>query len=453
MPLLGGQNSMNKVMVIAAALLLGSGCIFAKSSSGAKNRQIVEISANYTEEAQVKVCQNIFEELVAEYNKKNGTDYRLRLLTGQGMDITNTRMSSGNKPDLFSIDSPSDANRYNKDGLLYDLSAYAKKYGWKNKMFPWAYDLALANGKMMSMPFGYEGLLLWYNKSAMKKLGLNPADIKDPASFENAMQKAKAAGYIPVILGTQDWPWAQEWYLSIMYSYTGRNLLRDTLEGKSRLGWKDPRFKSTVELYKSWNDKGYLADGKSYILTSDDAINIFTTGKALFKLEGTWAPYWILPLSQEEQDNIGVMLHPAINSVEKPHLPIAIGQEWCISAGTKNADICAFILDGLMRQKYQGVFLDTGMDVAPIKIDDAQYANLTPVVRNMWKIVNTALDNNQFGYATYAFYPPETRVYCYEGIVNVLSNKISVDTYLSKMQELNEKELKAGFTPVIPSVK
>jgi raffinose/stachyose/melibiose transport system substrate-binding protein len=453
MSLSGGQNSMNKVIVIAAALLLGSGCIFAKSSAGAKSRQIVEISANYTEETQVKVCQKMFGELVAEYNKKNGTNYQLQLLTGQGMDITNTRMSSGDKPDLFSIDSPSDANRYNKDGLLYDLSAYAKKYGWKNKMFPWAYDLALANGKMMSMPFGYEGLLLWYNKSAMKKLGLNPADIKDLASFESAMQKAKGAGYIPVILGTQDWPWAQEWYLSIMYSYTGRNLLRDTLEGKTKLGWKDPRFKSTVELYKSWNDKGYLADGKSYILTSDDAINIFTTGKALFKLEGTWAPYWILPLSQEEQDNIGVMLHPAINSAEKPHLPIAIGQEWCISAGTKNADICAFILDGLMQQKYQGVFLDSGMDVAPIKIDDAQYANLTPVVRNMWKIVNTALDNNQFGYATYAFYPPETRVYCYEGIVNVLSNKISVDTYLSKMQELNEKELKAGFTPVIPSAK
>ncbi|MCI1208842.1 MAG: ABC transporter substrate-binding protein [Treponema sp.] len=444
---------MKKILITAAVLLLGCGICFAKGSADSQKEKTVEISTNYSEEVQVEVCKKIFGDLVTEYNQKNGTDYQLQLLTGQGMDITNTRMSSGDKPDLFAIDSPADAQRYNKDGLLYDLSSYAKKYGWKNKMFPWAYDLALSGEKMMSVPFGYEGLLLWYNKSLMKKLGLDADSITDLASFENALQKAKDAGYIPVVLGTQDWPWAQEWYLSIMYSYTGRKLLKDTIEGKSKLGWKDPRFKKTVELYKSWNDKGYLADGKSYVLTSDDAINIFTTGKALFKLEGTWAPYWITPLDKEKQNNIGVMLHPAINDAEKPHLPIAIGQEWCVSSDTKNADICAFILDGLMRQNYQGTFLDAGMDVAPIKIDDNQYANLTPTVQGMWKIVNKALTDNKFGYATYAFYPPETRVYCYEGIVNVLTNKISIDDYLSKMQELNEKELNEGFIPVIPAVK
>src|SRR5574344_2106179 len=185
MLLLGGIDNMKKVMAIMTVLLLSCGLVFAKKA--AKGKQVVEISASYTEEKQVAVCQQIFGELVDQYNKANGTNYQLQLLTGQGMDITNTRMSSADKPDLFSIDSPSDANRYNKDHLLYDLSSYAKKYGWKETMFPWAYNLALSNGKMMSMPFGYEGLLLWYNKSVLQNLGLNPESIKDLASFENAL--------------------------------------------------------------------------------------------------------------------------------------------------------------------------------------------------------------------------------------------------------------------------
>jgi maltose-binding protein MalE len=62
-------------------------------------------------------------------------------------------------------------------------------------------------------------------------------------------------------------------------------------------------------------------------------------GKALFKLEGTWAPYWIVPLDAADRDRIGVMLHPAINSVEKPHLPLAVGGMWCVSATSTNNDL------------------------------------------------------------------------------------------------------------------
>ncbi len=107
----------------------------------------------------------------------------------------------------------------------------------------------------------------------------------------------------------------------------------------------------------------------------------------------------------------------------------------------------------MMRDEFQGKFLESGLDIAPKVIDEAQFANLSPIVQEMWKMVNTALDNGSFGYTTWAFFPPETRLYAYEGIVDVYGEKITIDAYLAELQRLNTKELKEGFVPVIPSAK
>ena len=443
---------MKKVLFVLLMCVFVASIGFAngsKESPSASAPVELEVSTNSTEENQVAFAESMYKELINEYNQANGTNYVLKFSPGQGMDITNTRMSSNDKPDIFQIDSPADVQRYAKDNLLLDLTPAAEKYGWKNTMFDWAYNLSKVNGRVMTLPMGYEGIVLWYDKTVAKEVGVDPEAITNKDQFEDALKKAQGKGYIPIMLGSQDWPWAQEWYLSIMYSYTGRDLLKSTLEGKS--SWTDPRFKETVDLYKSWNEKGYLANGKSYILTSDDAINAFTTHKCLFKLEGTWATYWINPLTPEEQDNIGVMLHPAINNNEKAHLPIAVGGMYCASADAADkADVIGYILNGIMSQKYQGKFLELGMDVAPISVDKSQFENLGTTTKQMWNMVNNALADGAYGYTTYAFYPPETRVYCYEGIVDVMEGKITSAEYLQKMQDLNKKELANGFTPVLP---
>jgi raffinose/stachyose/melibiose transport system substrate-binding protein len=68
----------------------------------------------------------------------------------------------------------------------------------------------------------------------------------------------------------------------------------------------------------------------------------------------------------------------------------------------------------------------------------------------MWMMLNDALARGDYGYTTYAFYPPETRVYIYEGIVNVLENNITVMDYLTQVQTLTDKERGAGAIPFLP---
>ena len=440
---------MHKFFGIGLVLIATTGVLFASGGRDGADAPVIEIAHDSSDDARVTVYQAVFQQLVDEYNQNNGTRYVLNYVPGQERDIINTRMSSNDKPDLFSLDSPADVNQYAQEGLLLDLTPYADAADWKSTLFGWAYDLAKVNDRVVTLPYGYEGMVFWYNKAIMNELGLNPADIGTLVAFEAAMKTAADAGYIPVMLGTQDQPWSQEWYLSILYSYTGRDLLKATIEGRE--SWNDAAFRRTVELYRSWHDKGFLADGKSYVLTIDDAINAFSNDKALFKVEGTWAPYWILPLDAGAQDKIGVMLHPAINASERPHRPLAVGGMWCVSRDTEHADIAAYILSSLLRQEFQGTFIQTGMDVAPMNIDAAQFRGLAPFVERMWSIVNGALAEGSFGYTTWAFYPPETRIYLYEGIVSVLERDITVDEYLAELQRLNTKELNAGFNPVIPA--
>ena len=409
-----------------------------------------EISVPSTEEKQISTLEGTFSNIINDYNTENKTNYKLKFTSAQGKDITNTRMSSNDKPDIFILDSPADVAQYVKQDLLLDITSYAEQGQWNNTLFDWAYNLSKVKDKVFTLPYGYEGIVLWYNKDIMSKLGLTAEDIDTEAEFENAMKLAQDNGYTPIMLGTQDWPWAQEWYLSVMLSYTGRGLVKDALQGNNGIKWTDDAFNKTIETYKSWHEKGYLADGKSYVLTSDDAINAFTNDKALFKLEGTWATYWITPLDQEQKDKIGVMLHPAINDTETSHLPIAVGGMWCVSKDTEAPDLAGYILNKLLTQDIQSDFLAAGLDVAPMAIDSSEFKSLDPVVQNMWMLLNDALNKGDYGYTTYAFYPPETRVYIYEGIVNVLENNISIQDYLTQIQSLTEKEREAGAIPFLP---
>lgn len=443
-------------LFMASTLLLSfTGCTSEPNQTSnleqkAEKKQIVEIAYNATDAKQIEVYDKIFNGFIEEYNSQNNTNVQVKLTSGQSKDIINTRMSSNDKPDIFLLDSPADVAQYVKDDLLLDLTQYAEQSDWSSKLFEWAYNLSKTNDKIYTLPYGYEGMVLWYNKELMNELGLDAKSIDTLEEFENALQLAKDNKYTPIMLGAQDWPWAQEWYLSTMLSYTDRKLVKDTLQGVDGSTWENEEFKKTIELYKSWHDKGYLADGKSYVLTSDDAVNAFVNDKALFKLEGTWAAYWIIPLEEQVKNKIGVMMHPAINEKEQPHIPIAVGGMWCVDKNTDAPEAAAFLLDKLLTQDIQGDFLSAGLDVAPMPINESEFDVLDAVAKDMWLLLNDALASGEYGYTTWAFYPPETRVYIYEGIVNVLEGNITVEEYLKQVQTLTEKERSNGFLPIIP---
>ena len=70
-------------------------------------------------------------------------------------------IQAGTAPDIIQTNGPSEVIDLVRAGKVVALDDYAKKFGWADKMLPWAYQAGLVNGKLYSVPQTYESMLLY----------------------------------------------------------------------------------------------------------------------------------------------------------------------------------------------------------------------------------------------------------------------------------------------------
>ena len=95
----------NRISVVLYCLILLTAVSPLFAGGGAEEAPVIEIAHNATNEEQILVFETVFQDMVDRYNAENEADYVLNFVTGQGKDIINTRMSSNDRPDIFSLDS------------------------------------------------------------------------------------------------------------------------------------------------------------------------------------------------------------------------------------------------------------------------------------------------------------------------------------------------------------
>lgn len=93
---------------------------------------------------------------------------------------------------------------YAQEGVMGDLTATAKKEGWDKSVPKALQKFAVYNGKWVAAPVNVHSVnWLWINKAVMDKIGG-----KQPKTFAELialLDKAKAAGVVPLALGGQNW--------------------------------------------------------------------------------------------------------------------------------------------------------------------------------------------------------------------------------------------------------
>jgi raffinose/stachyose/melibiose transport system substrate-binding protein len=123
----------------------------------------------------------------------------------------------------------------------------------------------------------------FYNKKIFSELGLSvPAT---EADFYAALDKIRAAGKVPLALGTADqWETNQIVFTSIGANrWKGEEGRQGLLKGSKK--FTDPEFVSTWEQMSKWAaylPKGYQAQ------TYGDSQNLFSTGRAAIYPTGSW---------------------------------------------------------------------------------------------------------------------------------------------------------------------
>ena len=145
--------------------------------------------------------------VLKQYLGKEGYTWKDVPVAGGGGEAAMTTLkamvAAGNPPTAsqilgyYAID-------YAEAGKLADISALAEKGGWA-KVIPTALQkFTTTNGKWDAIPINIHSVnWIWVNKAEMEKIGG-----KEPQNFDELialLDKAKAAGVIPLALGGQPW--------------------------------------------------------------------------------------------------------------------------------------------------------------------------------------------------------------------------------------------------------
>jgi maltose-binding protein MalE len=151
--------------------------------------------------------------VLADYDKKYGSTTTVDNLPGSGAavypDKLRTELLGGSGPDVWRIWGGQIGAPYAKAKQSLDLSAYAKKYGWGDKVNAQALKAMNFYGMQAGAPYLMRGLGGWYNKAVLTKAGVSQvrlardAPLRVPAGGDRRTGAARQVARRLRILGSK----------------------------------------------------------------------------------------------------------------------------------------------------------------------------------------------------------------------------------------------------------
>jgi len=203
---------------------------------------------------------------------------------GEGaMTALKAMVAAGNPPTAsqilgyFAVD-------YAEAGKLGDISSLAQKEGW-DKVVPKALQkFTTTNGKWDAVPVNIHSVnWVWLNKAVMDKIGgTEPKNFDD---FVALLDKAKAAGVVPLALGGQPWQEATM-FDSVVASTGGIDFYKKAFVDLDESALKSDTMKKAFDnlaKLRAYTDPNYA--GRDWNLATAMVIK----GDALVQVMGDWA--------------------------------------------------------------------------------------------------------------------------------------------------------------------
>ena len=203
---------------------------------------------------------------------------------GEGaMTALKAMVAAGNPPTAsqilgyFAVD-------YAEAGNLADVSSLAQKEGWA-KVIPTALQkFTTTNGKWDAVPINIHSVnWIWLNKALMDKIG--GTEPKNFDEFLALLDKAKAAGVIPLALGGQPWQEATM-FDSVVMSTAGPDFYKKAFIDLDESALKSDTMKKSFDnlaKLRAYTDPNYA--GRNWDLATAMVIK----GDALVQVMGDWA--------------------------------------------------------------------------------------------------------------------------------------------------------------------
>jgi glucose/mannose transport system substrate-binding protein len=219
------------------------------------------------------------------------------------------RLAAKKPPDSFQGHAGAELQDYIKAGQVEPIDFIYKRYGFAKVMPAQLLQQITYKGHIYSVPVNiHRANVLWMNPSVLKKAGITKVPTKW-AEFITALNKAKAAGVIPLALGEQ---WTQKHLLeTVMIATIGPT--RWSALWKTGKGWNNAGVTLALNRYKTLLT---YTNSDAASLTWQDASKLVADGKAAFNVMGDWADgYFRIDLKKKPKTGYNWAAVPGTNGV------------------------------------------------------------------------------------------------------------------------------------------
>ncbi|WP_223693865.1 ABC transporter substrate-binding protein [Leifsonia poae] len=437
------------VSIAAAVAMTLGGCAGGGAAGGRQTLQLWFWGAPPQQQQTMKKV------LVDDFNASQDK-YTLQVTFNNAVDKNvQVALSAGKGPDIVYGSGPAFAAQYAAQGKLADMTPYAKKYGWEDRILAPMYQSGTVDGKLYSLPNSIEDIGVFYNKKVLDKLGVAVPKTYD--EFVKVMDKAAAAGLYSSVTGNQGWKPVNQNYISLFLSQVaGGKAMYEALQGT--IPWTDPQFEKAVQDSADFYQKGYLG-GKDYpTLNFDQSMQLLSQQKSPFFIGPSLAFQFASNYFNDKTGNtgdLGYMAFPTINpSLPTPYYTLGTTASLSINAASKNKDGAAEVIDYMMTDTFAKEMNKTwpGYWAVPLKnfdLDANDYSGLSKPFVDSIKNTIQGVNAGDYGFFAGTFFPPATAT-AFTDIDSVWLGKESAADFLKGIEKVFKEEQAKGLVPPLP---
>jgi raffinose/stachyose/melibiose transport system substrate-binding protein len=302
---------MKKALVILIALAVLGGNAFAKGgseSSGDDGPIVIDVMAYGTNSNNEGMN---WVRIVEAFEAENpNIDIQYEMLYDEAFhNKVQARIASGDIPDLAYTGADARwASPWRDAGLQFDH---------RDLIDASFYDLNLIppmgpNGEIFEIPLGTSNLctVLYMNEALVKELGFSAPETYD--DIVAMVPAAQAAGLEVISIdGADSWAWGSCVMSMVISRMSGNpNWVKEAVEeGKHK--FTDPEFVKSLEFIAQMVEDGVISSD-SVLVDYGTNLSNYSTGKALFCVQGQWAAGDIDAGGPEVADNTVMMAWPAL---------------------------------------------------------------------------------------------------------------------------------------------
>jgi glucose/mannose transport system substrate-binding protein len=202
---------------------------------------------------------------------------------GNAKAVLKTRMIGGDPPESFQVHLGHELiDTWALTDKMEPLDDLFKSEGW-NQAFPkQLLDITSANGHPWSVPWNiHRANILWYNKSVLSSVGVQPPKTFD--EFFAVAEKIKAKGIVPLALGEAVPFHTAHLFETVLLGTLGADGWSGLFTGKT--SWSDPKVTAALNTLKKMFD--YVNSDYLSIQPGDTA-TLVVKGTAAMTINGDW---------------------------------------------------------------------------------------------------------------------------------------------------------------------